>query len=99
MDKRFNGLTPFQLNRTRFFYKYDPLLNVFVKNKPFQILLPNLAWWKVQKVTRITSRHRVWRSRISTMGHGGRHIPPLHLAVGWQDSSIRPSQWPKVARH
>jgi hypothetical protein len=62
------------------FYKYNPLLNRFVKNNPHQMFMPNLAWRKGQNVTRVTFRFRLWRSLLSAIGTGENRIQPLALA-------------------
>jgi hypothetical protein len=41
--------------RRGFFYKYNPLSNVIVKNNPLQNLLPKIAWRKGEKAPRGTS--------------------------------------------
>jgi hypothetical protein len=64
----------------RFFYKYGPLSNAFVKTNPLRILLSNLAWRKAEKVPRVTSRHNTWRIKVSANQTGGRNIPLLALA-------------------
>jgi hypothetical protein len=64
----------------RFFFKYGPLSNTFVKNNPLRILLPNLTWRKAEKVPRVTSRHSTWRIKVSANQTGGRNIPLLALA-------------------
>jgi hypothetical protein len=67
----------------RFFYKYDPLSNIFVKNSPLRILLPNMTWREEEKVPRVAFRHSVWRIKVIAYRTGGKHIPPLALAGVW----------------
>jgi hypothetical protein len=77
----------------RFFYKYDPLQNVFNKSSPLSNYLPNLAWRKREKVPRVSFRHRVWRSTCSTRGNGGKLVLPLALADCirvWREEIIPP---------
>jgi hypothetical protein len=68
--------------RFRFFYKYNPLPNIIVRNRPPQNLSSKIAWRKEEKVTRGSFRHRAWRSIISATVYGERFIPPLPLAGG-----------------
>jgi hypothetical protein len=68
---------------SRFFYKYDPLSNTFVKNNPLQISLPNMAWREEEKVARVAFRHSAWRIKVLAYQTGGKYIPPLTLAGGW----------------
>jgi hypothetical protein len=76
--------TPFG---ARFFYKYNPRANGFVRNDPHRKFMPNMAWRKRQKVTRVAFRRSMWRSRLSAIGSGGNLIPLLVTAGGWLATS------------
>jgi hypothetical protein len=64
----------------RFFYKYNPLYNIIVRNNPLWILLPKMTWRNVEKPPRDTSRHSTWRTSLPATGTGGLFFPPLQLA-------------------
>jgi hypothetical protein len=66
----------------RFFYKYNPLSNVIVKNNPLQNLLPKMVWRKGEKAPRGTSAN----------GCGGKNLPPCGLA----GRTCRPCSWREI---
>jgi hypothetical protein len=45
-----------------FFYEYDRLHSLIVRNNPLLHVLSKLAWQDEEKVTRMSSRQCIWRS-------------------------------------
>jgi hypothetical protein len=64
----------------RFFYKYNPLTNVFIKTNSLPMFLTNLAWREAEKVPRRTFRHCTWRCYYPAKGIGGKAFLPLVTA-------------------
>jgi hypothetical protein len=62
-----------------FFYKYKPLLSLFVKTNHLKHLLSKLAWRKVEIAPRCTSRHHAWRSKHPATRMGGK----VAVAIGF----------------
>jgi hypothetical protein len=65
-----------------FFYKYDRLHSLIVRNNPLSYVLSKLAWRDEKKVTRMSSRQCIWRSWLLAIWNGGKYFPPLPLAEG-----------------
>ena len=70
--------------KTRFFYKYGPLTNRFVKNSPLPIILLKIAWREATKATRGTFSHTAWREVLTAKGTGGRTLLPF----SWQGPRV-----------